>query len=44
VTSNEQLSTLITSHKPGDQVTVTVTRGSSTTTLKVTLGTRPTVF
>jgi S1-C subfamily serine protease len=44
VTSNEQLSTLITSHKPGDQVTVTVVRGPSTTTLKVTLGTRPTVF
>jgi S1-C subfamily serine protease len=44
VTSNEQLSTLITSHKPGDQVTVTVARGPSTTTLKVTLGTRPTVF
>ena len=44
VTSNEQLSTLVTSHKPGDKVTVTVVRGSSTTTLKVTLGTRPTVF
>ena len=44
VTSNEQLSTLITRHKPGDQVTVTVARGSSTTTLRVTLGTRPTVF
>ena len=44
VTSNEQLSTLITSHKPGDQVTVTVARGPSTTTIKVTLGTRPTVF
>jgi len=44
VTSNEQLSTLITSHKPGDQVTVTLARGSATTNLKVTLGTRPAVF
>jgi S1-C subfamily serine protease len=44
VSSNEQLSTLITSHKPGDNVTVTVVRGSSTTNLKATLGTRPTVF
>jgi len=44
VSSNEQLSSIILSHKPGDQVTVTVVRGSSTTTLKVTLGTRPKVF
>ena len=44
VTSNEQLSSLITARKPGDHVTVTVVRGTSTRTLDVTLGTRPTVF
>ncbi len=44
VSSNEQLSTIVLAHKPGDQVTVTVVRGSATTTLTVTLGTRPKVF
>jgi putative serine protease PepD len=32
----------ITTHKPGDKVTVTVHRGSDTTDLTVTLGTQPT--
>jgi putative serine protease PepD len=32
----------ITTHKPGDKVTVTVQRGSATTNLTVTLGTQPT--
>jgi putative serine protease PepD len=32
----------ITTHKPGDKVTVTVRRGSNTTDLTVTLGTQPT--
>ena len=44
VTSNEQLSAIVTAHKPGDRVTVTVVKGASTSTVNVTLGTRPTVF
>ena len=32
----------ISTHKPGDKVTVTVRRGSDTTSLTVTLGTQPT--
>ena len=36
-----QLSTLISNKKPGDHVTIVVSRGGSTQTLDVTLGTRP---
>jgi len=44
VSSNEQLSTIVTGHKPGDKVTVTVVRGTQTVNIDVTLGTRPKVF
>ena len=44
VSSNEQLSTIVTGHKPGDKVTVTVVRGTQTVSIHVTLGTRPKVF
>jgi S1-C subfamily serine protease len=44
VTSNEQLSTIVTAHRPGDRVTVTVVKGTTTSTVSVTLGTRPAVF
>jgi putative serine protease PepD len=41
MTSMDQLAGTISSHKPGDTVTLTILRGSATITLKVTLGTRP---
>ena len=44
VTSNDDLSTFVTEHKPGDRVKVTLVRGSQTITLQVTLGARPSVF
>jgi S1-C subfamily serine protease len=44
MSDSEQLTSVIMAHKPGDQVAVTLVRGSSTLTLKVTLGTRPKVF
>jgi len=37
----EQLAAVITAHKPGDQVALTVVRGASTNNIKVTLGQRP---
>jgi putative serine protease PepD len=40
VKSAESLRAIIDSHKPGDKITVTVTRGGSSKTLSVTLGTR----
>jgi putative serine protease PepD len=39
--TNDLVATIAT-HKPGDKVTVTVRRGSDTSTLTVTLGTQPT--
>jgi S1-C subfamily serine protease len=44
VTSNEQLSAIVTAHKPGDRLTVTVVKGTAASTVDVTLGTRPSVF
>jgi S1-C subfamily serine protease len=41
VKSSDDLATAIAAHKPGDQVTVTVLRGGSKQSVKVTLGTRP---
>jgi putative serine protease PepD len=41
MTSMDQLAGTISSHKPGETVTLTILRGSATITLKVTLGTRP---
>ncbi len=41
VTSAADLAQAITSHKPGDTVTVTINRHGVTSTVKVTLGTRP---
>jgi putative serine protease PepD len=40
VKSAESLRAIIDSHKPGDKITVTVTRGGSSKTLSVTLGSR----
>jgi S1-C subfamily serine protease len=42
IKGSNDLVAAITTHKPGDKVTVTVRRGSSTTNLTVTLGTQPT--
>jgi putative serine protease PepD len=39
--SSSALQSAIDSYKPGDQVTLTLTRGGSEKTVKVTLGTRP---
>ncbi|MGZ4200135.1 MAG: S1C family serine protease, partial [Thermoleophilia bacterium] len=41
VTSAADLAQAITAHKPGDTVTVTINRHGTTSTVKVTLGTRP---
>jgi putative serine protease PepD len=41
ITSSEDLSSVIDSKKPGDEISVTFRRGGSTHTVKVTLGTRP---
>ncbi len=41
VTSAADLAQAITAHKPGDTVTVTINRHGATSTVKVTLGTRP---
>ena len=41
VTSMEELSSVISGHKPGDQVTLKILRGSSTKEVQVTLGDRP---
>jgi putative serine protease PepD len=41
VASADALVTAVDSHKPGDQVTLKVTRGGNTTDIKVKLGTRP---
>jgi S1-C subfamily serine protease len=40
----DQLTTIIGQHKPGDVITLTTVRGSTTHQVKVTLGTRPKVF
>jgi putative serine protease PepD len=40
VTSAQRLRAIIATHKPGDTVSLTVRRNGTTTTLKVTLGTR----
>jgi putative serine protease PepD len=40
VASAESLRAIIDSHKPGDKITVTVTRGGASKTLDVTLGSR----
>jgi putative serine protease PepD len=42
IKGSNDLVAAISTHKPGDKVTVTVRRGSSTTNLTVTLGTQPT--
>jgi len=42
INGTNDLVAAITTHKPGDKVTVTVRRGSNTTDLTVTLGTQPT--
>jgi putative serine protease PepD len=39
--SADALVSAVDSHKPGDQVTLKVRRGGSTTDIKVKLGTRP---
>jgi S1-C subfamily serine protease len=41
ITSSDQLSQLVTSHKPGDKVKVEIVRKKDTKTLTVTLGKRP---
>jgi putative serine protease PepD len=41
VANADQLTTLISRHRPGDKVQLTVERKGATTTLAVTLGTRP---
>src|SRR3954452_18656630 len=41
VDSSDALGAAVDSHKPGDQVTVTVKRGGDTSQVKVKLGTRP---
>ena len=40
VTSAQQLRSIVAGHRPGDSLTLTVTRGGATKTLHVTLGTR----
>jgi S1-C subfamily serine protease len=42
VSSSNDLSAAIDSHKPGDTITLTVVRNGATRTVQVTLGTRPT--
>jgi S1-C subfamily serine protease len=44
ITSSEQLSQLVTSHKPGDKVKVEIVRKKDTKTLTVTLAKRPAVL
>jgi putative serine protease PepD len=41
VTTADQLSTIVHGHKAGDKVKLTISRGGDTTTVTVTLGTRP---
>jgi len=41
LTSMEQLTAIITGHKPGDVVTLTIVRDTQTKSLKVTLAARP---
>ena len=41
LSSMEQLAALITAHKPGDVVTLTIVRDAQTRSLKVTLAARP---
>ena len=41
VDSADELRSLIDSKQPGDTVELTITRGDSTQTIEVTLGTRP---
>jgi len=41
ITSADDLTAVINSYKPGDKITVTVTRNGSTKNLTITLGTRP---
>jgi S1-C subfamily serine protease len=41
VTSADDLVQAITAHKPGDTVAVTINRHGATSTVNVTLGTRP---
>jgi putative serine protease PepD len=40
VTTSEKLRAIIAAHKPGDRLTLTITRGGSSKTLAVTLGSR----
>jgi serine protease Do len=40
VTSSSQVREIISAHKPGDRITVTVERGNATKTLHATLGSR----
>ena len=42
--SMDELQAAITTHKPGDTVTLTVISGSSTKDVQVTLGLRPQTF
>jgi putative serine protease PepD len=41
VSSSDDLSALISGHKPGDEVKITVVRGGRTQTLTATLDSRP---
>jgi len=41
IASGDDLSRAIDAHKPGQQITVTYTRGGNEHTVTVTLGTRP---
>ena len=44
LSSMDELQAAITTHKPGDMVTLTVISGSATKDVKVTLGLRPQKF
>jgi S1-C subfamily serine protease len=44
ITSSEQLSQLVTNHKPGDKIKVEIVRKKDTKTLTVTLAKRPPVL
>ena len=44
LTSMEQLAATINAHRPGDSVALSVVHGSSTRTVRVTLGVRPSTF
>ena len=41
ITTSDQLRSLVSAHRPGDELELTVKRGDSTLTLDVVLGTRP---